>query len=88
MEKIIEMNKGEKGKKKKIIIKKRDFLGGPVVKTSPSNAGDVGLILVGELKFPYASQPKNENIQQKQCCNKFNEDFKNGQPQKYSLKKP
>ena len=29
----------------------RDFLGGPVVKNPPSNAGDVGSILVGELRF-------------------------------------
>ena len=28
----------------------RDFPGGPVVENPPSNAGDVGLILVGELR--------------------------------------
>ena len=27
-------------------------------------------------KIPHASQPKNQNIKQKQYCNKFNEDLK------------
>ena len=36
--------------------------GGPVVKTSPSNAGDVGSIPGGEAKIPHASWPKNQNI--------------------------
>ena len=34
--------------------------GGPVVKTSPSNAGDVGSIPGGEAKIPHASWPKNQ----------------------------
>ena len=51
-----------------------DFPGGPVVKTSPSNAGGA--------KIPHASQPKKQNIKQKQNCNKFNKDFKNGPHQK------
>ena len=59
-----------------------DFPGGPVVKTSPSNAGGAGLIPGQEAKIPYASQPKNQNIKQKQYCNKFNKDFKNGPHQK------
>ena len=29
-------------------------------------------------KIPYASQPKKQNIKQKQYCNKFKKDFKNG----------
>ena len=29
-------------------------------------------------KIPHASWPKNQNIKQKQCCNKVNKDFKNG----------
>ena len=33
---------------------------GPVVKTSPSNAGDVGSIPVWEAKSPHASWPKNQ----------------------------
>jgi len=48
--------------------------GGPVVKTSPSNAGSIP----GQgVKIPHASWPKNQNIIQKQYCNKFNKDFKN-----------
>ena len=58
-----------------IHIKHRDFPGGPVVKTSLSNAGGVGLIPGQGTKIPHASQPKNQNIKQKQYCNKFNKDF-------------
>ena len=46
-----------------------------MVKTSPSNAGGVGLIPSQETKIPHASWPKNHNIELKQCCNKFNKDF-------------
>ena len=53
----------------------RDFPGGPVVKTSPSNAGGAGLIPGQEAKIPHASEPKNQKIKQKQYCNKFNKDF-------------
>ena len=63
-----------------------DFPGGPVVKTSPSNAGGVGSIPVRGAKILHASQPKNQNIKQKQYCNKFNKDFKNGPHQKNSKK--
>ena len=55
-----------------------DFTGGPVVKTSPSNAGGVGSIPGQGAKIPRALGPKNQNIKQKQYCNKFNKDFKNG----------
>ena len=48
---------------------------GPVVKTLPSNAGDAGLIPGWGAEMPHASQPKNQNIKQKQYCNKFNKDF-------------
>ena len=51
-----------------------DFPGGPVVKTSPSNAGGAGSIPGPRAKIPRASQPKNQNIKQKQYCNKFNKD--------------
>ena len=65
-----------------------DFPGGPVVKTSPSNAGDVGSIPSWGAKIPHASWPKNQNIKkQKQYCNKFNKDFKNGPQQKKRKKK-
>ena len=66
-------------------IKKRagDFPGGPVDKTSPSNAGGAGSIPGWGAKIPHASWPKNQNIEQKQYCNKFNKDFKNSPHQKY-----
>ena len=51
-----------------------------MVKTSPSNAGDVGSIPGEGAEIPHASWPKN--IKQKQYCNKFNEDFKNSPHQK------
>ena len=38
-------------------------------------------------KIPHASRPKNQNRKQKQHCNKFNKDFKNGPHQKNLLKK-
>ena len=67
----------------------RDFPGSPVVKTSPSTARSVSLISGQGTKIPHASWPKNQNIKQKQYCNKFNEDFKNGprQKKKKSFKK-
>ena len=37
-------------------------------------------------KIPHAWQPKNQNIKQKQHCNKFNNDFKNGPHQKKKKK--
>ena len=55
-----------------------DFPGGPVVKTLSSNAGGAGSIPGRGAKIPHASWPKNQNIKQKQYCNKFNEEFKNG----------
>ena len=56
----------------------RDFPGGSVVKTSPSNAVGVGSIPGQGAKIPHASWPKNPNIKQKQYFNKFNKDFENG----------
>jgi len=55
------------------------FPGCPVIKTSHVGAG---LIPDQGAKIPYASQPENRNIKQKQYCNKFNKDFKNGPHQK------
>ena len=45
---------------------------------SPSNAEAMGSIPEWGAKIPHASQPKNQNIKQKQYHNKFNKDFKNG----------
>ena len=53
-----------------------------MVKTSPSNAGGLGSVPGQGAKIPHASGSKNQNIKQKQYCNKFNEDFKNGPHQK------
>ena len=46
-----------------------DFPGGPVVKTSPSNAEGVGSISGQGAKIPHASQPKNQNIKQNSVTN-------------------
>ena len=59
----------------------QDFPGSPVVKISPSNAG--GSIPGPGAKIPHASGPKIQNRKQKQYCNKFNKDFKNGPHQKH-----
>ena len=42
-----------------------DFPGGPVVKTLPSSAGDVGSTHGQEGKILCASWPRNQNIEQK-----------------------
>ena len=46
-----------------------------MVKILPSKAGGEGLIPGRGAKISHASGPKNLNV--KQYCNKFNEDFKN-----------
>ena len=43
-------------------LRKRDFPGGPVVKTLPSNAGGAGLIPGQRAKISHALGPKNQNI--------------------------
>ena len=53
----------------------RDFPRGPLVKTSPSNVGDVGSILGRGAKTLYALGPKCQNMKPKHFCNKFNIDF-------------
>ena len=58
-----------------------------MVKTPPSNAGGVSLVPCWRAKIPHGLWPKNQNIKQKQYCNKFNKDFKNGPRQKRNLKK-
>ena len=40
----------------------RDFPGTPVVKTCPSNAAGVGSMLGQGAKIPYASQSRNQTI--------------------------
>ena len=47
------------------------FPGGPV-KTSLSNAKCMCSIPGQEAKIPRSTWPKNQNIKQKQYCNKFN----------------
>ena len=54
----------------------RDFPHGPMIKTSPSNAGDMGLIPDRGAKIPHVLGPKYQNIKEKQYCGKFNIDFK------------
>ena len=62
----------------------RGFPGGPVVRTSPSNAGGAGLKLRSQI--PRASQPKSQNIKQKQYCNKMNKDLLNSPHEKKFFK--
>ena len=59
---------------------------GPVVKTLPSNTGGASSIPGGGAKMPHVSQPINQNVKEKQYCNKFNKDFKNGSSQKKYFK--
>ena len=56
-----------------------------MVKTSPSNAEGVGSIPGRGARTPHALEPKNQNIKQKQYCNKFNKDFKNVHIKKKTL---
>ena len=45
--------------------------------TSSFNVGDAGLISGQGAKISYALWPKNQDIRQKQYCNRFNKDFSN-----------
>ena len=56
------------------ISRGRDFPGSPVVKTLPSNAGDVGSIPGWGDKIPHASGAKKPK--QRQYCDKFSKDLK------------
>ena len=56
-----------------------------MVKTLTSNLGVAGLIPGERAKIPHALQPKYQNIKQKQYCNTFNKDFKNGPHQKKKI---
>ena len=62
----------------------RHFLGSPVVKTLPSNAGGTGSIPGCETKIPDASWPKNPMRETEQYCNRFNKDFLKNGPYKES----
>ena len=59
-----------------------DFHSGPVIWTSLSITGGVGSIPGWGTKSPCASWPQIQNIKQKQYCNKFSKNFKNGPHQK------
>ena len=62
-----------------LISRPCNFPGGPVLKTLPSNVGDVGLI-------PGQGATKNQNIKQKQYCNQFNKGFQKGPHKNKMLK--
>ena len=53
----------------------RDF---PVVQTSSSNPGGMGLIPDQRAEIPHTLGLKHQNIKWKQYCNTFNKDFLNG----------
>ena len=59
-------------------VKNKAGVKDPVVKTSPSSAGGVGSIPDRGARISRVSQPKNQSMKQKQYCNKFHKDFKNG----------
>ena len=76
----------EKKKRGKNFISKQghsDFPGRPAVKTPCFRCRGAGLTAGWRRKIPHA----NQNIKQKQYCNKFNKDFKNGPHQKVLKKK-
>ena len=77
---ILTLWDGQRGDRWEIQIEEIvwDFLGGPVVKPLPSSAGVGGLIPVWGAKISHASQPKtkNQNMKQRQSCNKFNKALK------------
>ena len=58
-----------------------------VLQTLLYNAGGVGSIPGQGARIPLALGPKNQHIKQKQDCNKFNRDFKNGPCKKKILLK-
>ena len=48
------------------------------VKTSPSIAGDVGLIPGRGARIPVVADSKNQSVEQGRYCGKFTEHFENG----------
>ena len=63
----------------------RDFPGSPVVRNLTSSAGADILIPCQGAKI-HMPCGQNQNLKQKQYCNKFSEDFYNGPRQKKKLK--
>ena len=61
-------------------IRERDFPSGPLLKAPPSTAGDTGSIPGQGGKILHASGPKNEQVKQKQYCNRFSKDLKRKPP--------
>ena len=59
-------------------LSQREFLGGSVVMTSPSNTGVAGLIPDQEVKILHASWPKSQNMKQKQNVTNSIKTLKNG----------
>ena len=57
-----------------------------MVRISLSNAGGAGQIPGRDAKIPHALWPENQNIKQKQYCNKFSKDFRQGPYQKKKKK--
>ena len=57
-----------------------------MVKTA-STSGGVSWVPGWGTKMPHALESKKQNIKQKQYCNKFNRDFKNGLHQKQKANK-
>ena len=53
-----------------------------MTKTLPSHAGSAGSTPGQGTKILQGLRPKNQNIKQKQHCNKFNKDFKIGSQKK------
>ena len=68
-------------------IPSSDFPGGPVVKTSPSNAGGEGSIPLWGAKIFHASWPKNQDIKRSNVLTNSIKTFKNHVHQKKILKR-
>ena len=49
-----------------------------MVGTLPSDSRSAGLISGKGAGIPHVSCPKGQEVGQKQYCNKFNKDFRNG----------
>ena len=71
-----------------LVLKVQGLPWGQVVKTWPSNAGDIDWIPDHGAKIPRASRLKYLNIKQKQYCIKFHKDLKIVQIKKKNLGSP
>ena len=58
-----------------------DFPGCLVGKALLSSAEGVGLIPGQRMRPHMPLSQRTKNVKQKQCCKRFNKDFKNGPPQ-------